>query len=112
MSYSNYKQYNQYLTCCKPPPGPQGRDGPQGPRGLAGRDGAKYLSFNTEPLSIDFSNSIINDGSMCLFVEKELSYTPTGGNVVIIIDHIKSENKFHATVESYIPTTGYICLNG
>ena len=110
MSYNDYKKYNQYLTCCKPTPGPDGPQGPQGPQGVPGKNGAKYLSFNTQALPVDFSNNIVEDGSLCLFVETDLAYTPSGGNSVMIVDHINSVNRFYAIVESYNPLTGYICL--
>ena len=38
MSYSNYKKYNQYITCCKPI-GSTGPEGPRGPRGFQGVSG-------------------------------------------------------------------------
>jgi len=66
MSYSNYKKYNQYISCCKPigatgpagasgtigpvgPVGPKGDKGDRGPTGISGKNGTDGEDGKTGP---------------------------------------------------------------
>ena len=140
MSYSNYKKYNQYITCCKPiggtgPTGPQGQKGgvgPIGPTGIPGLTGSTGPSVaggtgSTGPTGLAgiqgdrYKTETISQSSYQPF-----SPTPSlGGNAacyvepdlaytpgqgVVIQSNTDPNAQFQARVSTYNETTGFMEL--
>ena len=58
-----------------------------------------------------FYKKIIIDGSVCFTVEKNLGYTPIGGNSIVVVDASNAlTNSFTAITRSYDISNGKMCI--